>query len=137
MNASDKLIKKQIPAVPSETSEKRSPGKGGEDVDSPGESTCSLQDSDLLIDLADVFKIFGDSTRLSIMTALRTRELCVSDLASLLHMTSSAISHQLRMLRTFNLVRYRRDGKMSYYSLADQHVHTIIEAGLEHLEEER
>lgn len=91
---------------------------------------------ELLSDLADQFKVFGDTTRLSILSALRLNELCVSDLADLLHMTTSAISHQLRALRMNNLVRYRREGKMSYYSLADNHVEAIIDIGLEHIQEE-
>ena len=93
--------------------------------------------SELLTDLADLYKMFGDSTRLSILSALRQRELCVMHLAEILNMTQSAISHQLRALRANNLVRYRREGKLSYYCLADEHVETIIDMGLEHILEER
>lgn len=90
---------------------------------------------DVLSDLADVYKIFGDSTRLSILSALRMHEFCVNDLATILQMTSSAISHQLRNLRQNNLVRFRRQGKMIFYSLADEHVEAIIDMGLEHMTE--
>jgi DNA-binding transcriptional ArsR family regulator len=97
----------------------------------------NLPPSELLADLADLYKMFGDSTRLSILSALRQRELCVMHLAETLNMTQSAISHQLRALRANNLVRYRREGKLSYYCLADDHVETIIDMGLEHILEER
>ncbi len=96
-----------------------------------------LPPSELLTDLADLYKMFGDSTRLSILSALRQSELCVMHLAEILNMTQSAISHQLRALRANNLVRYRREGKLSYYCLADEHVETIIDMGLEHILEER
>lgn len=89
-----------------------------------------------LYDLADFFKMFGDSTRLKIMCALDLHEMCVCDLAVLLSMTKSAISHQLRSLKAANLVKFRRDGKVVYYSLADQHVCDIVERGLEHIREE-
>ncbi|MGI6508060.1 MAG: ArsR/SmtB family transcription factor [Saccharofermentanales bacterium] len=97
----------------------------------------NLPPSELLLDLADLYKMFGDSTRLSILSALRQGELCVMHLAEILNMTQSAISHQLRALRANNLVRYRREGKLSYYCLADEHVETIIDMGLEHILEER
>lgn len=97
----------------------------------------NLPPSELLLDLADLYKMFGDSTRLSILSALRQKELCVMHLAEILNMTQSAISHQLRALRANNLVRYRREGKLSYYCLADEHVETIIDMGLEHILEER
>lgn len=97
----------------------------------------NLPPAELLADLADLYKIFGDSTRLSILSALRQGELCVMHLAEILEMNPSAISHQLRALRTNNLVRYRREGKLSFYSLADEHVETIIDMGLEHIMEER
>jgi len=101
------------------------------------EVKSNLPPSELLLDLADLYKMFGDSTRLSILSALRQRELCVMHLAEILNMTQSAISHQLRALRANNLVRYRREGKLSYYCLADEHVETIIDMGLEHVLEER
>lgn len=88
-----------------------------------------------LYDLSDFFKVLGDSTRAKIMWALDEHELCVCDLAALLSMTKSAISHQLRALREANLVVNRRDGKNIYYSLADDHVRQIFERGLEHIRE--
>lgn len=90
---------------------------------------------EVLTALSDLFKIFGDSTRLAILSCLRHAELCVGDLADLLGMTPSAISHQLRSLRDNNLVHFRRDGKMIFYSLADEHVETIIDMGLDHITE--
>ena len=86
-------------------------------------------------DLAELFKIFGDSTRLRIMSALLRHELCVCDISALLNMTISAVSHQLKILRDSNLVSTRRDGKVVYYSLADNHVKEIIECGIEHISE--
>lgn len=88
-----------------------------------------------LYDLADFFKIFGDSTRIKILWALDREEMCVCDLAVLLNMTKSAISHQLKTLRQEKLVKYRRDGKSVFYSLQDEHVKDILEIGLEHIEE--
>lgn len=88
-----------------------------------------------LYDLSDFFKVLGDSTRAKIMWALDENEMCVCDLAVLLNMTKSAISHQLRALREANLVKNRRDGKNIFYSLADEHVKQIFEMGLEHIRE--
>lgn len=90
---------------------------------------------DNLYRLADLFKIFGDSTRIRILHALSGQELCVCDIADTLGMTQSAISHQLRVLKQTQLVKYRRDGKTIYYSLADSHVYTILAQGLEHVME--
>ena len=90
---------------------------------------------EVLYDLSDFFKIFGDSTRLGILFALDGAELCVCDIASLLGMTKSAVSHQLKILRQNDLVRYRREGKNVIYSLADDHVRTIIEFALDHINE--
>ena len=95
----------------------------------------SLPDEDLLFDLAELFKIFGDSTRIKILFALLGRELSVSDLTEALGMTQSAISHQLRVLKTNGLVRYRRAGKSLIYALSDDHVSKILNMGLEHIEE--
>lgn len=89
-----------------------------------------------LYDLADFFKIFGDSTRTKILWALDTSEMCVCDLAALLNMTKSAISHQLRTLRHANLVKFRKEGKIVFYSLSDNHVKDILEKGLEHINEQ-
>ena len=88
-----------------------------------------------LEDLADLFKIFGDSTRIRILFVLFEAEVCVCDLAETLHMTQSAISHQLRILMQSKLVKSRREGKSVFYSLADGHVRTIIAQGREHIEE--
>lgn len=88
-----------------------------------------------LLDLAELFKVFGDSTRVRILSALSLNELCVNDLASLLSMTPSAISHQLKVLRTAKLVRVRKDGKVAYYSLDDEHVNAILAIGMQHMAE--
>ena len=92
-------------------------------------------DENELYDLAELFKVFGDSTRIRILHTLFNEEMCVQDIASDLNMTQSAISHQLKILRQSKLIKSRRDGKMIYYSLADAHVKTIISCGLEHVEE--
>ncbi len=94
-----------------------------------------LKEEDLY-DLAEVFKIFGDSTRIRILYALFDKELCVADIADILSMNQSAVSHQLRYLKTNRLVKARRDGKQVFYSLDDEHVRSIILAGAEHLKEE-
>lgn len=90
---------------------------------------------DKLYDLADLFKVFGDSTRLKILYALFEDEFCVCDLAQSLSMTQSAISHQLKVLKQSRLIKSRREGKNIFYSLADDHVRTIISQGAEHIEE--
>ena len=89
-----------------------------------------------LYDLAELFKVFGDSTRIRILFVLFEAEVCVCDLASALNMTQSAISHQLRILKQNKLVKSSREGKSVFYSLADDHVRTIINQGREHIEEE-
>ena len=89
-----------------------------------------------LYDLSELFKVFGDSTRIRILFVLFEAEVCVCDLAEALNMTQSAISHQLKILKQNKLVKSRRDGKSVFYSLADSHVRTIIAQGLEHIEEE-
>ena len=88
-----------------------------------------------LYDLAELFKVFGDSTRVRILWALGESEMCVCDIAALLNMTQSAISHQLRILKQARLVKNRREGKVVYYSLDDDHVKEIFNQGLEHIEE--
>ena len=90
---------------------------------------------ELLFDLADFYKIFGDTTRVKILYALDKSELCVCDISVLLGMSVSAVSHQLKTLRDSNLVKTKREGKVVYYSLADDHVKSILECGIEHLEE--
>lgn len=88
-----------------------------------------------LYDLAELFKVFGDTTRIKILYVLFENEMCVCDIAQLLNMTQSAISHQLRVLKQNRLVKFRRDGKQIIYSLADDHVRTIINQGMEHIDE--
>lgn len=92
-----------------------------------------IPEEDVLYDLTELFRVFGDSTRVRILYALFEAELCVCDIAALLGMTQSAISHQLRALKNVHLVRARREGKSVFYSLADSHVRTIIDQGLEHV----
>lgn len=92
-----------------------------------------LPDSEILFDLADLFKVFGDSTRIRIMFTLFDNEMSVLNIAESLNMEQSTISHQLRILRQNKLVRVRRDGKQIYYSLDDDHVKKIIEMGLDHV----
>lgn len=89
-----------------------------------------------LYDLAELFKVFGDSTRIKILYALFEAELCVCDIAQLLGLTQSAVSHQLRILKDAKLVRFRREGKSIFYALDDDHVRSILAMGMEHLEEE-
>lgn len=91
---------------------------------------------DDLDDLADFFKIFGDTTRIKILYVLLCSEMCVCDLAQILNMTQSAISHQLRVLKQMDLVKSRREGKTIFYSLADGHITTILSQGLDHIQED-
>lgn len=94
-----------------------------------------MPEEDTLYDLADFFKVFADSTRIKMLYVLMYSEMCVCDLAEILNMTQSAISHQLRTLKQMNLVRYRREGKTVFYSLADDHIKSILSQGMEHIEE--
>ncbi|MBQ6842659.1 MAG: helix-turn-helix transcriptional regulator [Firmicutes bacterium] len=94
-----------------------------------------LPDDETLIDRAELFKMFGDSTRIKILYVLSEAELCVQDIAQLVGMNQSAISHQLRILKQSRLVRSRREGKQVYYSIADSHVRTIIDQGFDHVNE--
>ncbi len=94
-----------------------------------------LPEEETLYDLAELYKVFGDSTRIKILFVLFESEMCVCDIADLLNMTQSAISHQLRVLKQNKLVRSRRDGKTVYYSLADSHVRLILNQGLDHIYE--
>lgn len=96
---------------------------------------AQVPDEERLYDLAELFKVFGDSTRIKILYLLFESEMCVCDIAQLLGMNQSAISHQLRILKQNRLVKNRRDGKTVYYALADAHVHTILGTGMEHLQE--
>ena len=94
-----------------------------------------LPGEDTLYDLTELFRIFGDSTRIKILYVLFESEMCVCDIAQLLGMTQSAISHQLRSLKQSRLVKARREGKTVFYSLADGHVRTILDQGMEHVAE--
>ena len=94
-----------------------------------------MDNSNIWSELADLFKVFGDSSRIKILYKLLEDEYCVQDLADKLSMTQSAVSHQLKILKMSKLVKNRRDGKQIYYSLADDHVSTILSMGREHLEE--
>ncbi len=99
------------------------------------EVIAKLPDEELLYDVAELFKVFGDSTRVRIICALFESEMCVCDIAAVLNMTQSAISHQLRVLKQARLVKYRRDGKTVYYSLADDHIQNIFDQAFEHIME--
>lgn len=92
-----------------------------------------LPNDETLYDLAELFKVFGDSTRIKILYALFESEMCVCDIAELLNLTQSAISHQLRVLKSAKLVKARRAGKTVFYSLSDDHVRLIINQGMEHI----
>lgn len=94
-----------------------------------------LPDEDALYDLAELFKVFGDSTRVKILYALFEAELCVCDIAQLLSLSQSAVSHQLRILKNAKLVKNRREGKSIFYALADDHVYSILNQGMEHVKE--
>ena len=92
-----------------------------------------MPDEDDLYDLAELYKVFGDSTRIKILYVLFAAELCVYDVAQLLGMTQSAVSHQLRILKNNKLVKFRREGKTVFYALDDDHVRSILKLGMEHL----
>lgn len=94
-----------------------------------------MPDEENLYDLAELFKVFGDTTRIKILYALFTSEMCVCDIAAVLGMTQSAISHQLRILKHARLVKYRKEGKVVYYSLDDDHIKQIFDQGLNHINE--
>lgn len=100
------------------------------------EVKSKMPEEESLYDLAELFKVFGDSTRIKILWALDEAEMCVCDIAVLLNMTQSAISHQLRVLKQANLVKNRKEGKVVYYSLDDDHVKNIFDQGLIHINEE-
>lgn len=100
-----------------------------------GQVLKAMPKEEELLDLADFFKVFGDTTRIKILYVLSRSEMCVCDIASLLQMSQSAISHQLRVLKQMRLVKFRREGKTVFYSLADGHIETILAQGMEHIEE--
>lgn len=97
--------------------------------------TKEMPKEEVLYDLAELYKVFGDTTRIKILYVLFEAEVCVCDIAQLLSMSQSAISHQLRVLKNSKLVKSRREGKTVFYSLADDHVRTIINQGMEHVTE--
>lgn len=99
------------------------------------EVKTSMPEEEMLYDLAELFKVFGDTTRIKILYALFSNEMCVCDIASLLGMTHSAISHQLRVLKQARLVKFRKEGKVVYYSLDDNHISQIFDCGLNHIQE--
>ena len=95
----------------------------------------SMLEEDTIIDIAELFKVFADSTRMKIIYALLEEELCVCDIANICGTTQSAISHQLRLLKQSKLVKFRREGKTIFYSLDDEHIEQIVKKGSEHIEE--
>ena len=100
------------------------------------EPSCNkMPQEETLYDLAELFKVFGDSTRIKILFCLFDTERCVGDMAQLLNLTQTAVSHQLRVLKANKLVKCRRDGKSMFYSLADGHVHSILGQGMDHITE--
>ena len=96
---------------------------------------AGLPDDEVLYDLAELFRVFGDTTRIKILYALFENELCVNDIAQCLNTTPSAVSHQLRILKSSKLVRFRREGKTVFYALDDDHVRSMIALGLDHIAE--
>lgn len=94
-----------------------------------------MPEDGLIYDIAELFKVFADSTRMKIIYALMEEELCVCDIANIVQTTQSAISHQLRILKQSKLVKYRKEGKVVYYSLDDEHISQIVMKGREHIEE--
>ena len=95
----------------------------------------TMPTDEFLFDMAELFKVFGDSTRMKIIYALMEEELCVCDIANIVKTTQSAISHQLRILKQAKLVKFRKEGKVVYYSLDDEHISQIVKKGREHIEE--
>ena len=111
-------------------------GEGSEAVNDIVERVKQNQpQEEYLYDLAELFKTFGDTTRIKILYALFESELCVGDIAQVLNFSQSSVSHQLRILKEAKLVKFRREGKNIYYSLDDDHVRTMISMGMEHIEE--
>ena len=106
---------------------------GSAEHPSPDQPPESLPDEELLYDLADLFKVFGDTTRIKILYALMGTERCVADIADIIGATQSAVSHQLRTLKQARLVKFQRDGKNVIYSLSDDHVYTMLAQGMTHI----
>lgn len=100
------------------------------------EARKAIHDFDTLAGLAEIFKVLGAVSRLKICLALARRELCVSDIAAMLGLTDSAVSHQLRLMKSMRLVRYRKEGKMTYYMLDDDHIEQLMRLGVKHVSEE-
>lgn len=98
-----------------------------------GRAALPLPDEEILYDLADLFKVFADTTRIKILFALMDQEMCVADIADIVGATQSAVSHQLRALKQAHLVKFRRDGKNVFYSLSDSHVYTMLDQGMTHI----
>lgn len=126
-------------ALPNETSRPDAlpvcePGCPG-DPEALARVCAELPDDEVLYDLAELFRVFGDTTRIKILYALFESELCVSDIAQAVGLSQSAVSHQLRVLKASKLVKFRRNGKTVFYSLDDDHVRTMIALGMEHVEE--
>ena len=96
---------------------------------------AKMPDEEPVYEVSELFKVFGDSTRVKILYALLESELCVCDIAKLMEVSQSAVSHQLRALKNVRLVKSRREGKTVFYSLADRHIRTIINQGMEHIQE--
>ena len=105
----------------------------GYDVEALEDPADAVPDEELLYDLADLFKVFSDTTRIKILYTLMGRELCVADIATATSSTQSAVSHQLRILKQARLVRFRREGRNVVYCLADDHVHTMLAQGMSHI----
>lgn len=99
----------------------------------PKPCETEMPDEEILYDMADLFKTFGDTTRIKILYALMESEMCVGDIADLLGVSQSAVSHQLRTLKQARLIKFRREGKSVMYSLADEHVHTVMAMGMAHV----
>lgn len=95
----------------------------------------TLPEDEILYDLAEFYKVFADSTRIKILYVLLQSEMCVCDIGEILGVTQSAVSHQLRILKQMQLVKYRREGKTIYYSLSDEHIELILKQGIEHISE--
>ena len=106
-----------------------------EAMPAPQPEALDMPDDEVLYELADLFRVFGDSTRIKILYALHDNELCVQDIANAVQLSQSAVSHQLRVLKDSKLVRFRRDGKTVYYALDDDHVRSILSMGMDHIEE--
>ena len=109
--------------------------EGSIDIEKVNKIKKVMPSDDLLFDIAEVFKVFGDTTRMKIISALLESELCVGDISEITNSTQSAISHQLRVLKQAKLVKFRKDGKTVYYSLDDEHISEMYELAKKHIEE--